>query len=49
MTDDSYTRYHRTTRTGSATIRRVRAYLMSRPSESWMFFFAGVVAGALLG
>lgn len=48
MSDDFY-RTHRSTRSGSDTIRRVRAYLASRPSESWLFFFAGVVAGALLG
>lgn len=29
--------------------RRVRRFLGSRPAESWLFFFAGIVAGAILG
>ncbi|HYH37597.1 MAG TPA: hypothetical protein VD860_05205 [Azospirillum sp.] len=33
----------------SDTLARVRAYLRSRPTESWLFFFAGIVAGAILG
>ncbi|WP_199231571.1 hypothetical protein [Azospirillum sp. TSO35-2] len=28
---------------------RVRAYLSTRPAESWLFFFAGILAGAILG
>lgn len=31
------------------TLRRVRNYLATRPVESWLFFFAGIVAGAILG
>lgn len=51
MSDDFY-RSHRTARDAPAapdTIERLRTYLLSRPSESWLFFFAGIVAGALLG
>lgn len=28
---------------------RVRNYLRTRPAESWLFFFAGILAGAILG
>lgn len=28
---------------------RSRAYLRRRPAESWLFFFAGIVVGAILG
>lgn len=34
--------------TGRPTLRRVRNYLATRPAESWLFFFAGIVAGAIL-
>ena len=51
MSDDFYrSRTHRRpTHDASDTMARVRAYLRSRPTESWLFFFAGIVAGALLG
>lgn len=29
--------------------RRARLYLATRPAESWLFFFAGIVLGAVLG
>ncbi|HYH20577.1 MAG TPA: hypothetical protein VD995_18370 [Azospirillum sp.] len=51
MSDDFY-RAHRTARDAPDApdaIARLRTYLLSRPSESWLFFFAGIVAGALLG
>lgn len=49
MSDDSYR--HRTTAAPRArdTLGRVRAYLASRPSESWLFFLAGAVIGAIIG
>lgn len=31
------------------TLRRLRGYLATRPAESWLFFFAGILAGAILG
>lgn len=31
------------------TARRVRHFLSTRPAESWLFFFAGIVLGAILG
>jgi len=34
---------------GRPLARRVRNYLATRPAESWLFFFAGIVAGAILG
>jgi len=37
------------TSTGMGTGRRIRAYLSTRPAESWLFFFAGILAGAILG
>ncbi len=46
MSHDAYTRSRGDSRD---TVSRLRAYLLSRPSESWLFFFAGIVAGALLG
>lgn len=46
MSDDTYSRYRTDNRD---TVQRLRAWLMSRPSESWLFFFAGIIAGALLG
>lgn len=55
MSDDFYRthRYRHRTDAGrsdtSDTMARVRAYLRSRPTESWLFFFAGIVAGAILG
>ena len=33
----------------SDTMDRVRAYLRSRPTESWLFFAAGILAGVILG
>lgn len=29
--------------------RRVRHFLRTRPAESWLFFFGGIVVGAILG
>ncbi|HYG90913.1 MAG TPA: hypothetical protein VD978_32175 [Azospirillum sp.] len=54
MSNDFYHTHRYRSRTGSRhdasdTMARVRAYLRSRPTESWLFFFAGIVAGALLG
>ena len=53
MSDDTYRYRHRPNhRPGSSTsdtLARVRAYLRSRPTESWLFFFAGIAAGAILG
>jgi hypothetical protein len=46
MSDDTYARNRYDTRD---TTQRLRAYLMTRSSECWLFFFAGIVAGALLG
>ena len=49
-TTDRYRyRSHRRRPDTSDTLARVRAYLRSRPTESWLFFFAGIVAGAILG
>ena len=49
MSDDTY-RYRYTSRTRQCdTMARVRAYLRSRPTESWLFFFAGIITGAILG
>lgn len=30
-------------------LQRARLFLASRPAESWLFFFAGIVVGAILG
>jgi hypothetical protein len=30
-------------------VERARLYLRSRPTESWLFFFAGLLAGAIIG
>ncbi|WP_448190442.1 hypothetical protein [Azospirillum sp. sgz301742] len=51
MSEDFYrSRTHRRpTYDTRDTLARVRAYLSSRPTESWLFFFAGIIAGALLG
>jgi hypothetical protein len=48
MSDEFY-RSHRPAPDATDTVARLRAWLLSRPSESWLFFFAGIVAGALLG
>ncbi|WP_168220272.1 hypothetical protein [Azospirillum thermophilum] len=32
-----------------STVERLRTYLLTRRSESWLFFFAGIVVGAILG
>ena len=29
--------------------QRARNFLSTRPAESWLFFFAGIVVGAVLG
>lgn len=29
--------------------RRARSYLRTRPTESWLFLFAGIVLGAFFG
>ncbi|WP_173380465.1 hypothetical protein [Azospirillum sp. B510] len=34
---------------GRQTLHRVRRFLATRPAESWLFFFAGIIAGAILG
>ena len=50
MSYDSYTRtrpYVR--RDGRSTVERLRRYLASRSRETWLFFMAGVLLGALLG
>ena len=53
MTDDFYrSRTHRRPESrpnAGDTLARVRTYLRSRPTESWLFFFAGIIAGAILG
>ncbi len=33
----------------SGTAARLRAYLVTRPKESWLFFLAGALVGAILG
>lgn len=33
----------------SATLARLGAWLRRRPNESWLFLFAGIVVGAILG
>lgn len=48
MSDDYY-RTHPRGADGRDTLSRVRAYLSSRPLESWLFFFAGLAAGSFLG
>ncbi|WP_156927260.1 hypothetical protein [Azospirillum halopraeferens] len=51
MSDDFY-RTHRSAgadRSMSDTMSRLRAYLAGRSSETWLFFFAGIVVGAILG
>ena len=47
MSDDFY-RTHRS-RDKADTMARLRAYLHSRPRESWLFFIAGALVGAILG
>ena len=51
MSHDTYRSrtYRRPAHDSADTLARVRAYLRSRPTESWLFFFAGIVAGAILG
>lgn len=49
MSDDTYHRRSHRSPDWTATLARVRGYLASRPRESWLFFFAGIVAGAILG
>ena len=51
MSHDAYRSrtYRRPAHDTSDTMARVRAYLRSRPTESWLFFAAGVLAGAILG
>lgn len=47
MNTDAYRSRH-TTPGWSATAARLRAYLATRPRESWLFFLAGALAGAIL-
>ncbi|CAO3416456.1 hypothetical protein [Azospirillum doebereinerae] len=50
MTDFNDFRRRYGTGTGNRPLyRRARAYLSTRPTESWLFFFAGILAGAILG
>lgn len=49
MSDDFYRSHRRAAPDTTDTVARLRAWLLSRPSESWLFFFVGIVAGALLG
>lgn len=41
-------RAHHTAPGWSATGARIRAYLATRPKESWLFFLAGALTGAIL-
>lgn len=49
----SYDRYdafrRRYDREARPFLARARGYLASRPLESWLFFAAGLFAGAILG
>lgn len=47
MNTNAY-RPHATAPGWSGTTSRLRAYLATRPKESWLFFLAGALVGAIL-
>lgn len=45
-----YSHYrHRYEREARPVVERARAYLSTRPTESWLFFAAGFLAATILG
>ncbi|WP_448206387.1 hypothetical protein [Azospirillum sp. sgz302134] len=45
-----YSHYrHRYDREARPVVERVRAYLSTRPTESWVFFAAGLLVATILG
>lgn len=46
---DFHRRYSRYAHEARPLAERVRAYLNSRPTETWLFFLAGALVGSILG
>ena len=47
--NDFRRQYDRYGREARPFVERARRYLSTRPTESWLFFFAGILTAGILG